>query len=414
MDWSPKQASFLAHNDAFINIAEGAIRSGKTHSAMAAFAEMCLTGPPGEFAVVGKTERTVKRNVILPLKRLLPGAVRYSQGSGELYVFDRLCWVLGANDERAQDKAHGLTLAGSYCNEIPLYPESFWKMFEGRHSVDGAKILGDGNPEGPAHWLHKDYLTAGKSRDFLKRWRFKLYDNPTLFDENGEPKRYVKMLLEAYPDGTLWYKRLIQGLWVIAEGAIYQQWDEDVHVVDEMPGIPEKVIIGIDYGTSNATVFLALGLVRGVWYVFDEYYHSGRESGRQKTDGEYSRDLIDFIKRCGYTPQLIFIDPSAASFKAQLREDGVKRLRDADNSVVDGIRDVSTALTSNRLKVLRRCEKLREEFPGYVWDPKKQEKGEDYPLKEGVEDHALDATRYPCRYIFGRPTLQVVGKPVGA
>lgn len=414
MEWSAKQVSLLRDSTAFINIADGAIRAGKTHANLWRFADMCVSGPPGEFAVVGKTTRTAKSNVILPLKQLLPrGAVRYVQGMGELHVFGRMCHVLGANDERAQDKITGMTLAGSYLNEVSLYPENVWEEIKGRHSVDGAKILGDCNPDTPYHYLHKNELVAGKSKTYLKRWRFKLTDNPSLYDEDGNPKQFILNILEGYPKGSLWRKRRIDGEWVIAEGAVYDQWNEEVHVVEKMPGTPEKVLIGIDYGTQNSTVFLAFGKVGKTWYVFDEYAHSGRDSGRQKTDGEYSADLRAFLDRVGYIPQAIFIDPSAASFKAQLRQDGVKRLRDADNSVVDGIRDVSTGLTANKLKVLSKCEKLREEFPGYVWDPDKQKMGEDYPLKEGVEDHALDVVRYVCRYIFGRPTLEIVQK-VGA
>lgn len=405
--WSEKQASYLAHSDAFINIADGAVRAGKTFTALGRFAEMCIEGPPGDMAVCGKTERTVKRNVVYPLMEITQkGAVRYIQGSGELYVFGRRCWVVGANDVRAEEKARGLTLAGSYCNEWTLYPETFTDTLIDRHSVDGAQILGDCNPDNPNHYLNKRFLQAGKPKDFLKRWRFKLRDNPILWNEDGSPKRYVKNLILAHPPGTLWHKRMILGLWVMAEGAIYQQWDEAVHVVERMPGVPDKVIIGIDYGTSNATVFLALGRVNGVWYVFDEYSHSGRETMRQKTDGEYSEELSKFIKRISYYPNFHMIDPSAASFKTQLRKDGFSHLRDADNEVVEGIRTVSSALSSGKIKILKKCERLRMEFPGYVWDEKKQlEKGKEEPL-EGQEDHALDALRYGVMKAIGRSVLE--------
>lgn len=405
--WSPKQASFFGHSDAFINIADGAVRSGKTFTALGRFAEMCIKGPAGDMSVCGKTERTVKRNVVYPLQEITQkGVVRYVQGSGELYVFGRRCWVIGANDARAEEKARGLTLAGSYCNEWTLYPEKFTDTLIDRHSVDGSQILGDCNPDSPQHYLNKRFLEADHPKDFLKRWRFRLQDNPILWNEDGTPKRYVKNLLLAHPPGTLWHKRMILGLWVLAEGAIYQQWDESVHVVEDLPGAPSDVVIGIDYGTSNATVFIALGRVGKTWYAFDEFYHSGRESMRQKTDGEYSTELSEFIKRIGYYPNYIMVDPSAASFKAQLRKDEFSHIRDADNSVVDGIRTVSTALGSNRLKILRRCERLRHEFPGYVWDEDKQEKGEDAPA-EGQEDHALDALRYGVMKAIGRNVLEM-------
>lgn len=410
MKWSQRQASYLAHSDAFINVADGAVRSGKTHAALARFSEFCLTGPLGDLAVFGKTERTVKRNVVYPLQQLLPGAVRYVQGSAELYVFGRRCWVVGANDERSEEKVRGMTLAGAYMNEVTLYPQGVFDQSIARClSIAGSKIFADCNPDSPYHWLNTEFLLAEHSRDYLKRWRFRLPDNPIL------PAANVEMIKALYGEGTLFYRRMIEGEWVAAEGAIYQQWDERVHVVDKMPGTPERVIIGIDYGTQNATVFLALGKVGSTWYVFDEYYHSGRDTLRQQTDAEYSLALINFIERIGYAPQTIEVDPSAASFKVQLRRDGVRRIRDAENSVVDGIRVVSTALTAGNLKVLKKCEGLRSEVPGYVWDEKKaKDTGKEQPMKgEGISDHALDALRYACMRAFGRGHLQAVAK-VGA
>lgn len=410
MLWSPKQASFLAHSDAFINIADGAVRSGKTHTAYAKLAEMALSGPPGEFVVVGKTERTAKRNVILPMMRLLPGAVRYIQGSGELYVFGRLCWVVGANDERAQDKVQGLTSAGAYCNELTLYPEDFWKALVDRHSVDGAQILGDCNPDSPFHWLHKDFLTAGKPKDFLKRWRFRLDDNPVL------SVTYKRNLELAHPPGTLWHKRMVLGEWAVAEGAVYDMLDVapgGAHVVSDLPDPREyeRVVVGVDYGTANDTVFLAAGKIGRVWTVFSEERYVASTAGRQRTDEQHSRAFRDWLERLGVVPRSVEVDPSAASFRVQLKSDGVRRLRNADHAVLDGIRVVSTGLTSGTLKIHESCEGLLAEMSTYSWDPKAQEKGEDKPLKEA--DHGPDALRYLCMRALGRPPLSLVQKPAG-
>jgi PBSX family phage terminase large subunit len=410
---SPKQQSYIAHSDAFMNIADGAVRSGKTYSALMRFYELCKTGPPGEFVVVGKTERTAKRNVVNPLAQMRPD-VRYIQGAGELYVGKRLCHVIGANDLKAEEKARGLTAASSYSNEITLYPESFVKTLIDRHSVDGAIMLGDCNPDSPYHYLNQDYLEAGHALEFLKRWRFQLADNPIL------SKRYLDSLLAAHPPGTLWHKRMILGLWVVAEGAVYEQWIDDhtsrSHVVRGIPGglaAIERVVVGVDYGTSNATVFVALGLVRGTWYAFAEWVHDGRKDG-QRTDSDYATSMVHFLERLPVAPISIEVDPSAASFKAALRDIGVRRVRDADNSVVDGIRTVSAALSTGRLKILATCERLRREFPSYAWDSKAQEKrGEDKPLKENAEDHALDALRYAVMRVLRNVGVQARRKPQG-
>lgn len=402
---SEKQKSFLAHSDAFLCAADGAVRSGKTHAALHRLSRMAIAGPPGDLALFGKTERTVKRNVVLPLQDMHGGMVRFIQGSGELYLFGRRCWIVGANDVRAEEKVRGMTLAGAYCNEATLYPHEMFQQVIDRCSVDGAQILADCNPDSPYHWLNKDYFEANLPTKDLKRWRFNLYDNPALSQE------YIDRLNRMHAPGSLWHRRMVMGEWCIAEGAVYEQWDESVHVLEEMPGVPDKVMVGVDSGTQNATVFLAAGRVGRTWFVFDEYYHSGRESGKQKTNGEYSQELRRFLNRIGYHPTAILLDPSAADFKVQLRRDGVSRVYDADNAVLDGIQSISTALTEGTLKVLKNCEHLRAEFPGYVWNEKRQEQGIDEPVK--ANDHCLDSLRYLANRVLNRPDLRVIPKPVG-
>jgi PBSX family phage terminase large subunit len=403
---SGKQRSFVAHSDAFITVADGAVRSGKTHAAMIRLAEMCARGPAGDFAIFGKTERTVKRNVVYPLVEGLPGgAVRYVQGSGELYVFGRRCWVVGANDVRAEEKVRGMTLAGAYANEATLYPHELFQQLIDRCSVDGAQILADCNPDSPYHWLMKDYLAAGLPKTDLKRFRFRLDDNPVLSESY---KERIKRLHTG-----LWYRRMVEGEWVVAEGAVYDMLDTTpggAHVVTELPERFERVVLGVDYGTANPTVFLAAGKSATTWTVFSEARYDGRE-GRQRTDAEHSRVFREWLEGLGYTPSSIEVDPSGASFKTQLRQDGVSRIRDADHAVLDGIRTVSSGLTEGTLKIHHSCEGLLSEMSTYSWDAKAQERGEDRPLK--VADHGPDALRYLAMRALGRPALRVVGKPVG-
>lgn len=403
MEWSPKQASFLAHSTAFINIADGAVRSGKTHSALAAFAESCLKGPVGDMGVFGKTERTVRRNVVYPLMELLPGAVRHIQGSGELYIFGRRCHVLGANDAKSEEKVRGLTLAGGYWNEVALYPKEIVDQSIARSlSIEGAKWFGDTNPDSPFHWLLRDYLEAGHPSDYVKRWRFKLTDNPIL------PPKNVEMLKAIYGPGTLFYRRMIEGQWIAAEGSVYPMLDVEpggAHVVAELPRWFERVIVGIDYATSTTTVFLAAGLFRGTWYVFAEWAHDAESAGRQLSDAEQSKAFRDWIEKLGVRPESIEVDPAASSFKKQLRDDGVSSLRDADNSVVDGIRVVSTALTTGLLKIHKDCEGLLMSMSNYSWDPVAQAKGEDKPIKK--HDHHADALRYLMMRAQGRHLAKV-------
>jgi PBSX family phage terminase large subunit len=378
--------------DARLNIWEGSVSSSKTVTTFFAWVDFVINGPPGELVMIGKTERTLKRNVIDPLITMY-GARNIStvgMGKGEIHIFGRRVYLVGANDERAEQKIRGASFVGAYCDEITLYPESFWIMLLSRLRSPGARLYGTTNPDGPFHWLKVNYLDKGL--EHLKKWHFTLDDNPYL-----DPA-YVAALKQEYTG--LWYKRFILGLWCIAEGAVYDMWDEAIHIIDKPDGTADHYIVSIDYGTNNPCAFLLTGIRGNNATVEREYYYDSNEKGRQLTDAQYSKALKEFI---GTTPvRSIIIDPSAASFKVQLRNDGFTNLKDADNSVIDGIRLVSSMLQGGRLKVCRTCPNLIKEFSSYVWDAKKQVKGEDEPVKKF--DHALDALRYAVKTTMGKPS----------
>ena len=85
------------------------------------------------------------------------------------------------------------------------------------------------------------------------------------------------------------------------------------------------------------------------------------------------------------------VDPSAASFIAELRRRGVAVL-EGGNNVLDGIRRVSALFARRVLRVHRRCEGLIEELESYVWDGKAASLGTERPVKQ--LDHGPDALRY--------------------
>src|SRR5690606_31505211 len=106
---------------------------------------------------------------------------------------------------------------------------------------------------------------------------------------------------------------------------------------------------------------------------------SGRESSRQKTDTEYADDLEEFIGNLKI--RSIIVDPSAASFIAELKKRGLI-VRKAKNDVVDGIRNVAAALNQGLIKYNDCCKETFKEFSSYVWDEKAAERGEDKPIEK--------------------------------
>jgi PBSX family phage terminase large subunit len=382
--FSDIQLKSLQQSDARINIFEGAVRAGKSFIALLRWLEFCRNGPTGPLLLCGRTDKTIKRNLILPLQDLVGKQLSYSSGKGEVTLFNRLMYVVGANDERAEGKIRGSEFAGALIDEATLIPESFFKMLLSRLSVEGAQLFASTNPDSPYHWLKTDYIDRVNELN-LKVFSFNIRDNPSLTE------RYIEDLSKEYQG--LWFKRYIEGQWVLADGAVYDFFDEDRHVISMPQSVADYYIVGVDYGTTNPCVFTLIGYNPGgypnIW-LEKEYYFDSKKDLRQKSDYEYTKDLQEFIR--GYNVKRIYIDPSAASFRQELRRNGVNNVCDAINDVIPGIRFVGQLLTMGSYKICMNCTESLKEFSNYLWDSKASQRGEDKPIK--MNDHSMDAQRY--------------------
>jgi PBSX family phage terminase large subunit len=229
-----------------------------------------------------------------------------------------------------------------------------------------------------------------RTKKILWSDHFTMVDNPNLVPEFVEAQ---KRLYTGF-----FYKRFIEGLWVVAEGAIYKDsWSEDLlyDLKDEpvglrSPGRRVQRIIPIDYGTTNPMVFLDIYDDGKLYWIVREYYWDSAKQMRQKTDAEYADDLADFIG-----PQRnakVIVDPSAASFKAEMTKRGIWHV-DADNDVNEGIRIVSMVLNQRMARFCRQtAPNTIQEMQTYAWDAKAVQRGEEKPLK--LHDHGPDAFRY--------------------
>lgn len=398
LTWWIPQESPVADRDAII--ADGAVRSGKTVIMSLSYVIWATETFSGQkLGMAGKTIESFKRNVwtvLVPLLKLrgykvskvpdMKNAYTIKKGkvSNDFYIF-------GGKDEGSADLVQGITAAGFFFDEVALMPESFVNQAVARCSVEGAKLWFNCNPEGPFHWFKVDWIDKLIEKNAY-RIQFSLDDNPSLSEKRKE--FYRRMF------SGVFYQRYILGLWVVAEGIIYSMFDNNKHVIKKIPKHVKiiKKWIGIDYGQSNATVFLLCGLGSdNKLYILDEYYHSGKDSDIQKSPKAYSKDFKKWLIKNGVEGipvlyEYTYIDPSAKGFMLQLYEDGVTKIRQADNEVKRGIELVSSIIENNMLRILSHCKYTIQEFNSYGWDPKAQQKGEDKPIKEN--DHCMDALRY--------------------
>lgn len=369
-------------------ICDGSIRSGKTVSMTVGFFLWSMaTFNNQKFAICGKTIESLRRNVILNLRDWIPEDLHITERRAENKIIvtdgcgrENTYFMFGGRDESSYTLVQGITLAGALLDEVALMPRSFVEQVCARCSVAGSKLWFNCNPDGPEHWFFKNWVTRYKEMKAL-HIHFTMADNLSLAPEIRE--RYERMY-----EGVF-YQRYILGLWVLAEGLVYNFLED--YITDDRPNGSEYYI-SVDYGTLNP--FSA-----GLWSVtgnkavrVQEFYHDGRNKKRQMTDEEYCMEIEKLAE--GKEIWKVIVDPSAASFITALKRRGF-RVQKADNSVMDGIRRTSVFLKNGNIKIHRSCVDAIREFGLYRWDEKKTV---DTVAKEN--DHAMDDIRYFCNTVM--------------
>jgi PBSX family phage terminase large subunit len=380
-------------DDRSINILEGAVRSGKTWCLHPKTLYCCRYDVGGLRIITGVSKQSIHNNVLRDLFEIVGSRnYSYNRTTGHLKLFDSEWLIVGAKDEASERYIRGLTVGVAICDEVSLMPQSFFQMLLSRMSPRGARLYGTTNPDSPYHWLKVAYLDNPELRSKQILWsdHFAMADNPNLTAEFVESQ---KRLYTGF-----FYKRFIEGLWVMAEGAIYKDsWSEallydrkDEPVGLRAEGGHQQRIIAVDYGTTNPMVFLDIYDDGKLFWVTREYYWDSVSEMRQKTDAEYADDLAKFIGPRNNAK--VIIDPSAASFKAEMIKRGIWHT-DAEDNVNEGIRVSSMILNQRLVRFCRQTTvKTVQEMQTYAWDKKAAQHGEEKPLKQ--HDHGPDAFRY--------------------
>lgn len=397
--WRPGLVS--SEND-FV-IADGSIRSGKTIACIIGFLTWSQEMFEGEsFILAGKTMGALKKNVVRPMLQILEAwgwSYTYirSGTDARIEIGSNVYYLYGANTEAAQDALQGLTAAGAYLDEAALFPRSFIDQAIGRCSVDGWKVWMNCNPEGPHAYIKEEFIDKATEKR-VYRLHFVMDDNLTLSVDRKEAYR------RAWSPGSVFYKRFILGLWVAADGLIYQQFADNVkqYIVDPKWMEENEIIyatIGVDFGgTKSAHSFTLTGFTRGYKQVvvLDEYYCKKRINPKQLQD-----DFIDFVRRaqskykvyeayCDSAEQTLIAGLEMACSQAHV---GIDIKNAIKGSINDRIAFYNSLIAQNRWKVMKHCKHIIEAFENACYDDKK--KNMDIRLDDGLMNvDSLDSTEY--------------------
>jgi PBSX family phage terminase large subunit len=275
-------------------IADGAIRSGKTIAMSLSFvmwAMECFNYQ--NFGMCGKTIGSFKRNVWFWLRLMLWSRgykiTKYSEMGDNVFIISKnnksnYFYIFGGRDESSQDTVQGITLAGAFFDEVALMPESFVNQATGRCSVDGSKYWFNCNPNGPLHWFKVNwidksvgYLSKSEQEELTAKdiaLKKILYLHFTM-DDNLSLSERIKQRYRSQYIGVF-FKRYILGLWVMAEGAIFDMWDKVNEILEsQLPSGYKNFTryIAIDYGTTNPMVFLDIYDDNDIIWIPREYYY---------------------------------------------------------------------------------------------------------------------------------------------
>lgn len=397
--WRP----MVRHSENDFVIADGAIRSGKTIAMIIGFLTWSQEMFSGEsFILAGKTMGALKKNVIRPMLQMLeawgwPYDYVRSGTDARLEIGTNTYYLYGANTEASQDALQGLTAAGAYADEAALFPKSFIDQMIGRCSVEGSKIWMNCNPEGPHNYIKEEFINKAEEKR-VYRLHFMMDDNLTLSWKVKE--RYRR----AWPVSSVFYKRFILGLWVAADGLIYQQFADHVedYLITSAWIVDNPIayaVIGVDFGgTKSAHSFTLTGFTKGYKQVvvLDEYYCKKRINPSQ-----LQADFVDFVKRakakykvyetyCDSAEQTLIAGLELACVSAGVNIDIRNAIKGPIN---DRIAFYNSLIAQGRWKVMKHCEHIIAAFEEAVYDDTK--KNMDIRLDDGeMNVDSLDSTEY--------------------
>lgn len=403
---SPKQDEFIRNATHRYNIKVGARRCGKTYlDNLWTIPTRILerSGKDGLYVILGVSKGTIERNVLQPLRQIYGKNLVGNINSNNIAkLFGEEVYCLGAEKISQVSKIQGTSIKYCYGDEVAKWNQEVFVMVQG--SLDKPYSMFDGalNPENQNHWLKKDFLDKVEEKGLdVYVQHYTIFDNPFL------PKEFVDNLCKEY-EGTVFYDRLILGLWKNAEGIIYKQFADNPSqfikdkAVDEQ-GYPINfmiISIGIDYGaTKGETEFKATGITpyfKQVWSL-DEEKLSGLHSPEQmyeKFVEFYKRVVEDYGKVThafgdyGALGQVITF-----GLNRYLQQHGIPlQVQDCiKGRIVDRIELDCHLFGQMRRFILRKCKYLIEAYSQALWDSKKN----DERLDDGttpIDD--LDASEY--------------------
>lgn len=426
MQLSGKQNEYIVNATHRWNIKSGAVRSGKSYVDTAFVIPFRIrerAGKPGLNVILGVSKESIERNVLQPMREIYTDVlIGVINNRNVARVCGEDVYCLGAEKISQVAKIQGSSIKYCYGDEIAKWNKEVFQMLKSRLDKSYSCFDGSCNPEHPTHWL-KEFLDNPELDIYLQKYT--IFDNPYL------PGEFVEQLCKEY-EGTVYYDRLILGLWKRAAGAIYKKFADSPEsfrcsVVEESVSVSKRkqfrkddivsIELGIDFGgNQSGHAFVARGYTDDFRDVIalkskrimardeDEEIDSNR---LDRLFCEFIQEVIDKYSVCkgngGYVEycnvESVFWDNAETVLGNSIRNSVEKRfpwitVRQAKKKPInDRIRCTVRLMGAGRFFITDDCGSLEEAFSDAVWDQDK--KDNDERLDDGSTDiDSLDAFEY--------------------
>ena len=372
--FTQKQAAIIKKPLKRLVVLSGAVRSGKTFLSYFMIPLLIKEfGINSRGIVLGKTLGMIEENILIPMRELFGykfiGDIK-SDTSGNRYVniFGAKVRCVGANDKKSDGKIRGTTYSWAVCDEVATYPENVFHMLMSRLSEPNAKCICTTNPENPSHWFKVRYIDNPKIE--IDVYNFKIDDNPTLTVD------YVENLKNIYR-GTELYDRLIDGLWVSGQGAIYKNFiinkDKFIKTIENNNKFIEYSV-GIDFGENkSSTTFSCIGLwrgSRGFSVLADERINT------HGTPQDLQDKFIRFLERCiskGWKPSYCYYDNAQCTLGKGLQSAVAKKgyeigvVQCVKDQIIERIHQIQTLFGAGMIEINVECKESIKAFSDALW-----------------------------------------------
>lgn len=409
------------------NVAEGAVRAGKTIDNCIAFA-MCLEITPDKIHLAsGSTLANAKLNIGecngYGLEYLFRGRCRWGKFKDNDALFvetkagEKIIIFVGGGKSDSYKKILGNSYGLWIATEINEHydsdnsKESFIKVAMARQlASENPKWFWDLNPGNPTHSIYTEYLDKWKENPLLGGYN---YEHFTIFDNNAITEQRKAEIISQYDEGSIWYTRDILGQRVVAEGLIYQEF-KDYHIIKMQDWVTmdqygnytndirsqlKFITVGVDFGgnisahsfvatayTFNFKRFVTIKQKRIAERIDDKQLTEEFVKFIQEIKEEYKEPIIDV--RCDSAEQTLI-----AGFQRAVRENnlGVNISNAIKGEIINRIRFYCKMFSTNRYYILESCNDLIHAFRTAIWEKDKN----DVRLDDGKQDiDSLDSQEY--------------------